>query len=90
MCALAIDSRDTPLVRDSLTALERTTAAGNLFNEYLDRQPLLDAMQHPDRRVQYDTALILAKAPDTLFAGATGLSRLWRLPCGPAVMSMPS
>ena len=69
--ALAIDSRDTPLVRDSLTALERTTGAGNLFNEYLDRQPLLDAMQYPDRRVQYDTALILAKAaPDTPFAGA--------------------
>ncbi|MCH2148055.1 MAG: HEAT repeat domain-containing protein [Phycisphaerales bacterium] len=69
--AMAIDSRDTPLVRDALSALSRTTGSGNLFNEYLDRQPLLDAMQYPDRRVQYETALILAHAlPQSPFAGA--------------------
>ncbi len=68
---MAIDIRDTPLVRDALSALSRTTGSGNLFNEYLDRQPLLDAMQYPDRRVQYETALILAKAlPQSPFAGA--------------------
>lgn len=69
--ALALDSRDTPLVRDSLEALGKTTGEGTLFSEYLDRQPLLDAMQYPDRRVQYDSALILAHAlPRTAFAGS--------------------
>ncbi|MEE2719258.1 MAG: hypothetical protein VX727_05700 [Planctomycetota bacterium] len=69
--ALALDSRDTPLVRDALAALATNTGEGNLFNEYLDRQPLLDSLQYPDRRVQYDSALILARAlPRTAFAGS--------------------
>ncbi|MDG2201002.1 MAG: HEAT repeat domain-containing protein [Phycisphaerales bacterium] len=68
---LAIDSRDTPLVRDSLEALGKTTGEGTLFSEYLDRQPLLEALQYPDRRVQYDSALILARAlPRSAFAGS--------------------
>ena len=69
--ALALESNDTPLVRDALAALSRTTGESSLFTAYLDRQPLLDAMQYPDRRVQYETALILAKAlPDDPFAGS--------------------
>ena len=69
--ALAIDSRDTPLVRDALAALATNTGEGTLFSDYLDRQPLLDSLQYPDRRVQYDSALILARAlPRTPFAGS--------------------
>jgi CheY-like chemotaxis protein len=68
--AIALDSRDTPLVRDAIAALAKTTGGANLFAGEFGRQPLLEAMRYPDRRVQYDTALVLARAlPEQSFGG---------------------
>jgi CheY-like chemotaxis protein len=67
---LALDTRDTPLVRDAIAALAKTTGGANLFSAEFGRQPLLEAMRYPDRRVQYDTALVLGRAlPDQSFGG---------------------
>jgi len=59
---LAIDTKDTPLVRDAITALSQTTGGSNLFSPGEGRQPLLEAVSYPDRRVQYEAALTLARA----------------------------
>jgi hypothetical protein len=68
--AMALDSYDTPLVRDALAALAFTTGGSNLFAGNRDRQPLLEALQYPDRRVQYEAALTLGRAlPQQTFAG---------------------
>lgn len=67
---VAIDSLDTPLVRDAMVALADTTGGANLFLSGARRQPLLEALQYPDRRVRYEAALILGQAlPDKGFAG---------------------
>lgn len=60
--ALALQSSDTPLIRDALDALSETTGGSNLFPQGRSNQPLLEALSYPDRRVQYDSALILARA----------------------------
>lgn len=68
---LAIDKVDTPLVRDAIAALAKTTGGANLFARGSGRQPLLEALQYPDRRVQYEAALTLARAlPQERFAGS--------------------
>jgi len=68
--ALALDNLDTPLVRDALAALAYTTGGSNLFASHQGRQPLLEALQYPDRRVQYESALTLGRAlPRERFAG---------------------
>ncbi len=59
---LAIDTTDTPLVRDAIAALSQTTGGSNLFSAAERRQPLLEAISYPDRRVQYEAALTLARA----------------------------
>ncbi len=59
---LAIDRLDTPLVRDAIAALTSTTGGANLFASTTGRQPLLESLQYPDRRVQYEAALALARA----------------------------
>lgn len=65
---LGLDSGDTPLVRDALVGLAATSGQNNLFGRYADREPLVDALQYPDRRVQYESALVLARAlPDQTF-----------------------
>jgi CheY-like chemotaxis protein len=67
---LAIDSVDTTLVRDAIKALNQTTGGSNLFAGNRSRQPLLEAMQYPDRRVQYEAALTLGSAlPRQSFSG---------------------
>lgn len=69
--ALAIDTTDTPLVRDAIAALSQTTGGANLFSAGDGRQPLLEALSYPDRRVQYEASLTLAGAlPDRTFTGA--------------------
>jgi CheY-like chemotaxis protein len=69
--ALAIDTTDTPLVRDAIAALSQTTGGANLFSAGGGRQPLLEALSYPDRRVQYEAALTLAGAlPDRDFRGS--------------------
>ena len=68
--AMALDNVDTPLVRDALAALAYTTGGSNLFAGNRDRQPLLQALQYPDRRVQYEAAMTLGRAlPRQHFAG---------------------
>jgi DNA-binding response OmpR family regulator len=68
--ARAVDTNDTPLVRDAIAALVKTTGGGNLFGAESARQPLLEALYYPDRRVQYEAALTLGRAlPERSFDG---------------------
>ncbi len=68
--ALGIDRLETPLVRDAIGALARTTGGANLFARSSNRQPLLEALAYPDRRAQYEAALTLARAlPQQKFSG---------------------
>lgn len=67
---MAIDNFDTPLVRDAMEALAKTTGGSNLFAYGSGRQPLLEALRYPDRRTQYEAALTLGRAlPTTSFPG---------------------
>lgn len=67
---MAIDIGDTPLVRDAIEALAKTTGGANLFSFGNGRQPLLEAIRYPDRRVQYEASLALARAlPQQSFGG---------------------
>jgi len=67
---LAIDGVDTALVRDAIAALAKSTGGANLFARGQSRQPLLEALTYPDRRVQYESALTLGRAlPQQGFAG---------------------
>ncbi|MHC4415814.1 MAG: hypothetical protein ACYS0G_11070 [Planctomycetota bacterium] len=67
---MGIDRLDTPLVRDAIAALAQTTGGANLFSGRDGRQPLLESLQYPDRRVQYEAALTLGRAlPVQRFAG---------------------
>jgi CheY-like chemotaxis protein len=68
--ALGIDKLDTALVRDAIDGLAKTTGGANLFARSSERQPLLEALSYPDRRVQYEAALTLGRAlPLEHFAG---------------------
>lgn len=68
--SLALDITDTQLIRDAIGAMAKTTGGSNLFASGSGRQPLLEAMRYPDRRVQYESALTLARAlPQQSFAG---------------------
>ena len=68
--AMGIDRLDTPLVHDAIAALSQTTGGANLFTASGGRQPLLDALRYPDRRVQYEAALTLGEAlPRQRFPG---------------------
>ena len=67
---MAIDSMDTPLVRDAIAALTQTTGGANLFDAASGRRPLLESLHYPDRRVHYEAALTLGRAlPDQSFPG---------------------
>jgi len=68
--ARGLDTRDTPLARRALVAVERTAGGKNLYSGS-GRMPLLEALGYPNRRVQYEAALALATAqPQTAFAGS--------------------
>jgi CheY-like chemotaxis protein len=67
---IGIERLDTNLVRDAIAALSQTTGGANLFSASGDRQPLLEALRYPDRRVQYEAALTLGAAlPMQRFTG---------------------
>jgi hypothetical protein len=71
---IALDMSDTLLVRDAIRALSQTTGGANLFARGGSRQPLVEALGYPDRRVQYDAALTLARAlPQQTFASDTAV-----------------
>jgi len=60
--ALGMISYDTPLVRDAVAALRQTGGAGNLSFDGTIAEPLVDSLQYPDRRVQYESAMTLGGA----------------------------
>ena len=67
--SMAIDARDTALVRDAIAALGETAGRGAMFSSG-EREPLLECLQYPDRRVQYDAALVLGGSlPSKGFTG---------------------
>lgn len=68
--ARAIDTNDTPLARRSLAAVE-SMAGAQLWSGTDNRRPLIEALNYPNRRVQYEAALALAAAqPTQSFPGA--------------------
>ncbi|MHC4303817.1 MAG: HEAT repeat domain-containing protein [Planctomycetota bacterium] len=68
--AIGLDDLDTQLVRDAIAALSQTTGGASLFAAAGGRQPLLEALRYPDRRVQYEAALTLGRAlPGQRFPG---------------------
>lgn len=69
--AMAIDANDTALVRDAIQALGNTVGRGDMFASG-GRAPLRECLRFPDRRVQYDAALVLGRAlPSEGFPGDT-------------------
>ena len=75
----ALDTSDTPLAMQAIGAIQRVAGAGDMQNPILfqdalgarDRRPLIEALSYPNRRVQYEAALALAKTqPEQNFAGA--------------------
>jgi len=67
-----IDTRDTPLVRSSISALATTAGPRMLWGRAIDgRFPLLEALSYQNRRVQFESALALGRAqPQQSFNGA--------------------
>ncbi len=63
----ALDSRDTPLARNAIDAIAETAGSRMLWGQAIDenRFPLLESLSYPNRRVQYEAALALAKAQPT-------------------------
>ncbi len=71
--ARALDTRDTPLARRAIAAIEKTAGAGTLWTTQAadTRKPLLEALGYPNRRVQYEAALALGAAgPRSAFNGS--------------------
>jgi len=69
--ARAIDTRNTPLGRKAIASIEQTAGGNSLWSSSLSRQPLLEAVTYPNRRVQYEAALALAAAqPQAAFPGS--------------------
>lgn len=67
--SMALDMRDTRLVRNAIDALSHTTGGASLISDG-SRQPLLEAIYYPDRRTQYDAALVLGNAlPEEKYEG---------------------
>jgi len=66
----ALTDRDTPLARRALAMVERT-AGGRALATTEGRGALVDALNYPNRRVQFEAALALGVAqPREAFAGA--------------------
>lgn len=67
----ALEDRDTRLARSAMSALSRSAGGAGLWRGTTGESPLVAAMSYPDRRVQIEAALILARAnPASAFAGS--------------------
>jgi len=67
---MAIDQDDPDMARDALAALARTGGAFSLV-EGGEREAISEALAHPDERVRYDAALVVARAmPEQPFPGS--------------------
>lgn len=65
----ALDTRNTALARRALSAVEKTAGVSAL--NVNARRPLLEALDYPNRRVQYEAALaIAASSPAKAFPGS--------------------
>lgn len=66
--ALALETHDTALVRDAIAALSETGGA-SVVTGVGGRTPIIECLTYPDRRVQYDSAIMLGAAlPSTRFS----------------------
>lgn len=71
--ALAIESQDTALVRDAIAALAQTGGA-SVVTGVGGKTPIIDSLAYPDRRVQFDAAIMLGEAlPSTRFPQDTAV-----------------
>lgn len=61
---LALDSRDTALVRDAIGVLAQTASAGVMVSPG-GRAPMIEALSYADRRVRLDAALAIANGSPT-------------------------
>ncbi len=69
--ARGIDTKNAALVRKAIAALDATAGASTMLATEDGRRPLIEALRHPNRRVQYDAALAIAAAnPVESFDGA--------------------
>lgn len=69
--AQAIADTDAELALDAIEALSSTSGTDALVNRGAARQPLLDALSYPDRRVRFRAAEALAQVrPSEAFPGA--------------------
>src|SRR5690606_12794146 len=67
----ALADRDPALAVDAIDALARTAGTNALINRGAGVQPLLRALQFPDRRVRYHAALALGQAlPENDYEGS--------------------
>ncbi len=67
---IAIDDRDTPLALRAIKAIQATAGGSTLWTGLDGREPLLEALRYPNRRVQYEAALALGLAqPTNAFEG---------------------
>lgn len=67
---MAIDQDDTEMARDALRALSLTGGASSLVGGN-GREAITEALMHPDQRVRYDAALVVARAmPSKAFPGS--------------------
>lgn len=67
----ALDTRDTPLARRALAAVENTAGGRAVSAGSNGRIPLVEAINYPNRRVQYDAALAIGVSqPQATFPGA--------------------
>lgn len=67
---LGLDRGDTALIRDGIDALAQTAGPGTLLDPNAGRQPLLECLRYPERRVRYEAALAIANAhPTSTFPG---------------------
>jgi hypothetical protein len=68
--ARGLDTRNTPLVRRAIAALDQTAGATALLSGQ-NRSPLLESLRYANRRVQYEAALAMGKSqPQQAFTGS--------------------
>lgn len=69
--ARALDDHDTPLARRAIAAVEKTAGRGSLVTGPGGRSPVTEALGYPNRRVQFESALAIARSqPREAFNGS--------------------
>lgn len=69
--ARGLDTRNTPLARAAIAAIEEIAGGSQLWSGAESRRPLVEALGYANRRVQYEAALAFGAAqPAELFDGA--------------------